>query len=196
LGRICQTVQPEGKNLDAFGHDIRNLLILACTEAETHWRGVLVANGVTQDRYTTNDYVKLRDPMKLDEYAVTFPNYPWLAAFKPYEGWNTAKPTCSLGWYDAYNAVKHNRETEFERATLRRVFEAISACVVMMARSSARTRDWAKAQNYDRSFIFLASLTGPSRSITFLPSASRQHRCTILKPKCLVPIATHCRNSS
>jgi hypothetical protein len=23
LGRICQTVQPEEKNLDAFGHDIR-----------------------------------------------------------------------------------------------------------------------------------------------------------------------------
>lgn len=133
LGRICQTVQPEVKNLDAFGHDIRNLLILACPEVENQWRNVLIANGVTQDRYTTYDYVKLHDPMKLDEYAVTFPNYPWLPAFKPYEGWNTAKPTCSLGWYDAYNAVKHDRETQFERATLRCVFEAISACVVMMA---------------------------------------------------------------
>jgi hypothetical protein len=70
---------------------------------------------------------------KLDEYAVTFPNYPWLAAFKPYGGWNTDNPTCSLGWYDAYNAVKHDRQTQFGRATLRRVFEAISACVVMMA---------------------------------------------------------------
>jgi hypothetical protein len=98
LERICQAVQPEGPNLEVFGHDIRNLLILACTEAEAHWRGVLVANDVrtTNDRYTTNHYVLLRDPMRLDEYAVMFPNYPWLEAFKPYEQWNTAKPTCSL----------------------------------------------------------------------------------------------------
>ena len=31
---ICQTVHPEGGNLNAFGHDIRNLLMLACTEVE------------------------------------------------------------------------------------------------------------------------------------------------------------------
>jgi hypothetical protein len=178
LGRICQTVQPEEKNLDAFGHDIRNLLILSCTEAEAHWRGVLRANGVTQKCYTTNDYVKLRAPMKLDEYAVTFPNYPWLAAFKPYGGWNTDNPTCSLGWYDAYNAVKHDRQTQFGRATLRRVFEAISACVVMMAaqfgsdeglgqgsdlRSSfhlSGIRDWLFSQYYIPPFGKQPSLAG------------------------------------
>jgi hypothetical protein len=29
------------------------------------------------------------------------------------------KPTRSLVWYDAYNAVKHHREIEFERGSLR-----------------------------------------------------------------------------
>ena len=38
---ICQTVHPEGENLNAFGHDIRNLLILACTEVEAQWKNVL-----------------------------------------------------------------------------------------------------------------------------------------------------------
>jgi hypothetical protein len=132
LERICQTVQPEGKNLDVYGHDIRNLLILACTEAEAHWRGVLVANGVPQKRSNTKDYVKLREPMKLKDYAVVFPNYPWLSDFKPFEEWNAADPTRSLKWYDAYHAVKHDRETKFEEATLRRVFEAVSACAIMM----------------------------------------------------------------
>jgi hypothetical protein len=117
----------------AFGHDIRNLLILACTEVETHWRGVLVANGVVKDRYQTQDYVKLRDAMKLDRYAVAFPNYPWLDPLKPYDEWSESNPTSSLKWYHAYNAVKHSRETEFERGTLRHVFEAVSACVIMMA---------------------------------------------------------------
>jgi hypothetical protein len=135
LERICQTVHPQGKALDTFGHDTRNLLILACTEVETHWRGVLVANGAAQagDRLSTSAYVKLNSAMKLDHYAVAFPNYPWLAPFKPYDGWGTTgKPTRELQWYDAYNAVKHDRENSFDRASLRNVFEAISACVVMI----------------------------------------------------------------
>lgn len=141
MERICQTVQPEEKNLDAFGHDIRNLLILACTEAEAHWRNVLVANGgvldakgvkVKENHYKTRHYVLLPDPMRLNEYAVTFPSYPWLEAFKPFDKWNADDTTQSLEWYDAYNAVKHNREAQFARATLRHAFEAISACVIMM----------------------------------------------------------------
>jgi hypothetical protein len=71
--------------------------------------------------------------MKLDQFAVVFPNYPWLPPFKPFNGWGaTGKPTQELAWYDDYNATKHDRESAFERATLCRVFEAISACVVMI----------------------------------------------------------------
>ena len=134
LDRICQTVHPVMRTFGTFGHDIRNLLIIACTEVEAHWRGVLVANGLKRDRYTTNEYVSLMPAMKLDEYAVTFPCYPWLDAIYPFRDWGSSgKPTQDLKWYEAYNAVKHDRETEFERATLRHVFEAVSACFVMVA---------------------------------------------------------------
>jgi len=61
LERICQTVQPSPANFQAFGHDIRNLLILACTEVEAQWRGILVANGTTKIRLTTADYVVLAE---------------------------------------------------------------------------------------------------------------------------------------
>lgn len=134
LDRICQTVHPTAQTFGAYGHDIRNLLILACTEVEAHWRGVLVGNSVNKNQFTTRDYVALRPVMRLDEYAVKFPNYPWLDPIKPFGGWgSTGKPTQDLGWYHSYNAVKHDRERQFERATLHRVFEAVSACVVMMA---------------------------------------------------------------
>ncbi len=133
LERICQTVHPKEPNFGTFGHDIRNLLILACTEVEAHWRGVLKANGESKDRYNTSDYVKLQGALKLDEYSVTFPTYPWLEPLCPFRGWgSTGKATQELAWYDAYNAVKHNRESEFERSTLRHVFEAVSACFIMM----------------------------------------------------------------
>jgi hypothetical protein len=101
---------------------------------EAHWRGVLRVNGITGDRFTTNDYVRLLPAMKLDEFAVTFPSYPWLEEVRPYKGWgSSSKPTEDLQWYASYNAAKHDRESQFESATLRSVFEAISACAVMMA---------------------------------------------------------------
>jgi hypothetical protein len=63
LETICQTVQPSEKTLDlVYGHEIRNLLILAATEVETHWRGILIANGVSTPR-NTNEYVKLVDTL-------------------------------------------------------------------------------------------------------------------------------------
>lgn len=133
LDRICQTVHPTEATFDTFGHDIRNLLILCCTEVEAHWRGVLTANGVTQRRLGTREYVKLVPAMKLNEYAVKFRSYPWLDAMQPYMNWGVSrKPSQELKWYDAYNAVKHNREVEFERATLRHAFEAASACFIML----------------------------------------------------------------
>jgi len=133
LQTICQTVEPRASNFKVYGHEIRNLLILAATEVETHWRGVLVANGFSGDRPTTADYIKLLHPMRLDQYSVGFRQFPWLSPIRPFAGWTADKATQSLGWYDAYNGVKHNREREFERANLGNAFAAVSACAVMLA---------------------------------------------------------------
>src|ERR1700682_866235 len=129
---ICQTVQPSERTLDVYGHEIRNLLILAATEAEMHWRGILVANGAQTLRLNSNEYVKLVEPLKLSDYAITFHDFPDLQPIQPFAGWSRAAPTRSLGWYDAYHGVKHNREGEFKRGTLRCTFEAISACIALV----------------------------------------------------------------
>jgi len=133
LERICQTVQPTSDNFNAFGHDIRNLLILSCTEIEAQWRGILVANGLEKNRYTTKDYVKIAAPMKLQEYSVSFPHYPWIEPVAPFSNWGkTDSTTQDLDWYDAYNAVKHNREGEFKRATLNTLFNSLAACAIII----------------------------------------------------------------
>lgn len=134
LHRICETVHPCPETWGSFGHDIRNLLILACTEVESQWRAVLMANGVQQTRYTTADYVKLAPAMRLSEYSLSFPQYPWLEARIPFAGWRApSNPTKDLPWFDAYNAVKHDRERNFNQATLENVFDAVSANAVMLA---------------------------------------------------------------
>ncbi len=132
LEHICQTIHPCSQNWDAYGHDIRNLLILTCTEVENHWRGVLRANGSSKTKFTTQDYIKLCSPMKLDEYSIKFPKYPWLGEITPFKNWDGQSPTKSIPWYDAYNAVKHDRDTRFSEGTLGNIFQALSACYIMI----------------------------------------------------------------
>jgi hypothetical protein len=132
LERVCETVHPEEPNLEAYGYDIRNLLILACTEVESHWSAVLKANGSSRARWTTRDYVCLKDAMKLNEFAISFPDYPWIKPVAPFKNWHEENATRTLPWYDAYNAAKHDRESKLKRASLRFVFDAVAACAIMI----------------------------------------------------------------
>lgn len=132
LETICQTVQPSEDTLNVYGHEIRNLLILAATEVEMHWRGILTANGSTPRKFNTNEYVKLVGVLRLSDFAITFHDFPDLLPFRPFAGWSKSDPTKTLQWYDAYNGVKHNREGEFGRGTLHSAFEAVSACIALL----------------------------------------------------------------
>jgi hypothetical protein len=131
LEAICHIVQPSTKTFDVYGHEIRNLLILAATEVEMHWRGILTANGLLS-KFNSNEYIKLAEPLRLADYAITFLDFPEIQSVRPFDGWSKANPTKTLGWFDAYHGVKHNREGEFERGTLRHAFEAVSACIVLL----------------------------------------------------------------
>jgi hypothetical protein len=132
---IFRVVHPAMDNLDAFGGAIRDIIILACTEVEAQWKGVLEANGVTPSGpyFKTSDYVRLLPAMKLDQYEVALIRYPRISATAPFMEWDTSKATQSLPWYAAYNQVKHDRETRFEDASLKHAIEAVAACVVMLA---------------------------------------------------------------
>jgi hypothetical protein len=132
LERICRIIHPVNENFQAFGHETRNVLILACTEIEAQWKNILKYNRVEKDRTSTKDYVVLLEAMKLNEYEVTLTYYPWLKPVKPFKEWCDKCPTQSLEWYDAYNRVKHNREEMFGDATLNRAILAVTGCFVML----------------------------------------------------------------
>lgn len=131
LDAICRTVHPSRENFGTFGHDIRNLLILACTEIEAHWKGILRLNG--RQGKSTTDYVALHEVLKLRDYELRFNRYIWLGEFCPFRSWGHPKTaTADLPWYAAYNGVKHNREQEFHAASLEQAFNAIAACAIML----------------------------------------------------------------
>jgi hypothetical protein len=131
LEQICRVVHPARENFNTFGHDIRNMLILACTDVEAYWQNIMKENG--RKASSTKQYVQLALPMKLGEYGVTLPYYPWLDEVFPFRGWvPSERTTQTLKWYSAYNSVKHDRERNFPQATLYNAITAVTGCFVML----------------------------------------------------------------
>ncbi|MEX6663204.1 hypothetical protein [Pseudomonas sp. W2-17] len=133
LEGLFRYIEPDPNNAAAYGHKIRELLILACTEVEASWRGVIVANcsEIKCSTLTTRDYVKLLPLLRLDQWSVRLKNYFSYETICPFEGWTSDRPTKSLSWYDAYNAVKHDREGNFSKASIEHLLQAMAAVHVL-----------------------------------------------------------------
>lgn len=133
LDQLFNYIEPSIANLSAYGHKIRELLILACTEVECLLVKTLLENGYQQrDRYSTNDYVKLKSILGLDRFEVKLTQYPSLKAFKPFHGWDDGNPTKTLPWYNAYNSVKHNRSDNITDANFEHLLDAMSAIHILL----------------------------------------------------------------
>lgn len=129
---ICKTIHPTQNNLQTYGHELRNLLILACTEVEAQLRGIYEANAKKKRNLNMeDDYFMLNTPLKLYGYTLSYTFYPSLKSSTPFDAWASQKYQ-PLPWYQAYNAVKHNRESKFDQASLGNVLEAISAVAILL----------------------------------------------------------------
>jgi hypothetical protein len=71
--------------------------------------------------------------MRLDEWELSLISYPDYPPIRPFSGWSSSAATKSLDWYDAYNAVKHDREANLRRATFGNVLKAAAASIAMGA---------------------------------------------------------------
>jgi hypothetical protein len=165
LEQVCRVVHPERTNFQGYGHEIRNILILACTELESQWKAILSAHQ-TKAKNTTH-YGKLCAAMKLAEYAVEYPYYPWMPERCPFQGWKSG--TNDLPWYAAYNNVKHNRDENFPHASLDNAFEALTAFFIMLCAQYG----WDFALTGDaasRAFFRLKSYPQWALSEHYLPS--------------------------
>lgn len=136
LDELFLFIEPGPATLSTYSHKARELLILACTECENYWQEYLRKASympVNGRAFTTNDYVKLLQPLHLDEFEIGLPRYQGIPQFRPFLGWSTQQPTQSLLWYDDYNKAKHDRTTHFDSATLINCIRAVAAASVMFA---------------------------------------------------------------
>lgn len=151
MREVFRFVQPAGVGLRAFGHEIRNLLVLACMEVESACKAILRANSyVFSGNPTMHDYVKLSGPLRLPEWELSLPGQPDVPSFRPFAGWDgwppttppgvKPAPTAALDWYAAHHQVKHDRESNFPEATVERMIHAMGAVFVMVTAQFAGWR--------------------------------------------------------
>ena len=132
LIEIFKVIEPDKINEDAYGHRIREVLTIACTEVEYLFLQILKDNGHIVHRYTTKDFIKASPVLKLDDYVVELKMHPNMGVFEPFKGWNVNNPTESLSWYASYNAAKHDRGGNFSRASLGAAVNAIGAVHILL----------------------------------------------------------------
>lgn len=166
LNDILNSIEPEEQNFRCFGHKIRDILILACTEVEYLMRKVLEENGHVKARYTTNDYIKICEPLKLRDYNIKLKISPDLDPFSPFSKWRSEKPTQTIEWYDAYNAVKHNREI-MQKASFIDMLNAVGAIHIMLE-SAYGPDTFYSFNNFTGEKSFFETIGRPDWSNSFL----------------------------
>lgn len=134
LYSVFKVVAPHPDNWDVYGHEIRNIIILACSEVDSMMKNILEKNMMTKKGlfFNTNDYIQLLNPLRLVEYTLSFNRYALLGNFSPFLKWDIKEPTKSLDWYTAYNQIKHDRENNFASANLKMAINSIMAYAVLL----------------------------------------------------------------
>ena len=140
--QIFKVIAPNCHQFGVYGHAIRNIIILACTELDARMQSILANNGVAPNGnyFVMKDYFKLKEALRLDEYELSFYRYGDLGTFSPFSSWENDE---QLHWYQAYNHIKHNREKHFAEAKLFNAINAIMAyAIILIAQYGYRNDLW------------------------------------------------------
>lgn len=183
LDSVFKVISPQKKQGDVYGHAIRNIIILACTEIDSMMHTILERNEVKPSGkyYQMNDYYQLKVPLRLDEYQLSFYRFPELGSYTPFAEWQGDK----ISWYDGYNKIKHNREKEFPKACLNYAIDSIMAfAITMIAQFGYRNNLWNekigkiirvnREPNWDLQDFYLQSSEGNNQVSFPFPKKERQ----------------------
>lgn len=168
LQTIFQVVEPTINNYKTFGHKIRNLIILACTEVDSICKNILLSNSYKKkERYSMNDYIRLKGVLKLNQYKIDLIRYPEILNISPFIHWEEKEPTKSLCWYNSYNAIKHDRINNAHLATLENAINAVCAVVILLLSQYGSNNDYWK--NKMQHFFYISQNPDWQYSDLYIP---------------------------
>ncbi|MBS4764931.1 hypothetical protein KG007_01755 [Alistipes sp. kh20] len=132
LTNVFKVIEPIPDNKNTYGHQLRNILILACTEVENLLKSFLKVHGYPKDgNLSMTDYWLVNNYLHLSKTHSYFFRYNSWGFARPFVAWEAAEYT-PLPWYAAYNRVKHDRESNFKEATLENAVLSVAAVGIIL----------------------------------------------------------------
>lgn len=132
LTNVFKVIEPLPDNKNTYGHQLRNILILACTEVENLLKSFLKVHGYAKEgNFTITDYWLANKYLHLSKTYSYFLRYNSWGFANPFEAWEAEKYV-QLPWYAAYNHVKHDREGNFKEATLENAVLSVAAVGIIL----------------------------------------------------------------
>lgn len=140
LRNIFNFIEPSEQNVKVFSFELYSLLLRACTEVELNCKLILTSNGYTKSgNFNMCDYKKIQKSSKLSLYKISINNWRYndedrnyyydKKILYPFGSFELDK---SPSWYSDYNQVKHNREDNFQKASLENVLNAVAGILILL----------------------------------------------------------------
>ncbi len=139
LIELLDYIEPHDENLKTYSHKTYELLLRASTEFETNCKSILSDNKYKKTDRQENeiegrniqDYEKINKASKLSEYVVYCDIWqPNIKNIQPFKDWGVTNK--KLGWYQAYNHVKHDRSSKFTEASLENLMNSVAGLFVIL----------------------------------------------------------------
>lgn len=143
LREIFDFVEPSVEGESAFSYRIHALLMRTCIEIEANFKAIFHAHNFRLGSNQRLDIVQFRRidaSHHLSSYEVDLPMWNGNSRiWRPFEPWHefrgrvAPRNSCTLRWYQAYNASKHNRHNEFRESNLGNLIESVAALIVVLS---------------------------------------------------------------
>jgi hypothetical protein len=141
LQRLFEFVEPADTNLTAYSYRIHELLMRTCIEVEANFKAILKENifnptksdgsAKPETNWNISDYKKVNSTHHLASYKIFIPIWDGTnSCFEPFKAWGGS---AGLTWYQAYNASKHDRQKEFNRANFENLLNAVAGLLVLLS---------------------------------------------------------------
>lgn len=129
---LLDYIEPADINLQTYSFRIHELLLRVCIEMEANCVAILKENGYSKNGdWNMGDYKKINTSHRLSQYEVKLPVWNGLDNIRrPFFNWENGN---SLPWWKAYNETKHNRHSEFEKATFESLTNAMCALIAIIS---------------------------------------------------------------
>ena len=133
LYEVFNYIEPCDSNQHVYSHRIYELFLRTATEFESNCKGILRDNNYAKAEKDMNilDYYKIAPAVKLLDYMVSFERWGTRRMFMPFAGWNQTAQA-PLTWYQEYNHVKHNRYSNFSKANLENLMNAVAGLLCIL----------------------------------------------------------------